>query len=79
METLSRVPKFDGPKYEAMLNSAMQVCTLPRDGVGVLIQQVFLLPPLGFADGCVSCKLDQNTSRLRRETMSTPILKIYLC
>lgn len=28
METLSRVPKFDGPKYEGMLNAAMQVCAL---------------------------------------------------
>ena len=25
METISRIPKFDGSKYEAMLNTAMQV------------------------------------------------------
>jgi len=24
METISRVPKFDGPKFDAMLNSTMQ-------------------------------------------------------
>jgi hypothetical protein len=40
METLSRVPTFDGTKYEGMLNAAMQVskgCGLDILWVGPII------------------------------------------
>ena len=44
-ETLSRVPKFDEPKYEAMLNSAMQVSIAPPPKVrGVNLKRVVGFP-----------------------------------
>lgn len=68
-ETLSRVPKFDEPKFETMLNSAMQVGM--SGGEGVLSKGLLLL---GLTDGGVSGQSDQDSSGTGGETVSAAFL-----